>query len=110
MTPEIVVAVVKLSVHVFAAIIMIGTQVDSKLFPGHGLTLRGITMTLVRHTTLCGIPLDERSARSRNLYLTTPNTHNRQTSMPPEGIEPAISASERPLTHAQDRAATRIDR
>ena len=34
------------------------------------------------------------------------NTHNRQTSMPPVGFEPTIPASERPQTHALDRAAT----
>jgi hypothetical protein len=33
----------------------------------------------------------------------------RQTSMPPTGIEPTIPASERPHTHALDRAATGID-
>jgi len=58
-TLEILVAFVKLGIHVFAAIIVIGTQVDSKFYPGHGLPLRGITMTLVRHTTLCEIPVDE---------------------------------------------------
>jgi hypothetical protein len=31
-------------------------------------------------------PLDEWPARRRDLYLTTHNTHNRQTSMPPGGI------------------------
>jgi hypothetical protein len=36
------------------------------------------------------------------------NTHNRQTSMPPVEFEPTISASERPQTHALDRAATGI--
>ena len=42
-------------------------------------------------------PLDEWSARRRDLYLTTHNTHNnRQTSMPPMGFEPTISAGERP--------------
>ena len=40
--------------------------------------------------------------------LTTHNTHNRQTSMPPVGFEPTISAGERPQTHALDRAATGI--
>jgi len=54
------------------------------------------------------IPLDERSARRRDLYLTTHNTHNRQTSMPPVGFEPTISTGERPQTHALDRAATGI--
>jgi hypothetical protein len=39
---------------------------------------------------------------------TTHDTHKRQTSMPPTGFEPAIPASERPQTHALDRAATGI--
>ena len=38
--------------------------------------------------------------------FTTHNTHNRQTSMPPVGFEPIISAGERPKTCALDRAAT----
>ena len=36
----------------------------------------------------CLHPLYEWSARRRNHYLTTHNTHNRQTSMPPAGFEP----------------------
>jgi len=36
-------------------------------------------------------PLDEWSARRRDLYLTTHDTHNRQISMPPVGFEPEIS-------------------
>jgi hypothetical protein len=51
-------------------------------------------------------PLDEWSARRRDLYLTTHNTHNRQTSMPPVGFEATISGGERPQTYALDRAAT----
>jgi len=46
------------------------------------------------HTTLDRTPLDEGSDRRRDLYLTTHNTHNRQTSMPPAGFEPIISAGE----------------
>ena len=41
-----------------------------------------------RHSTLGRTPLDEWSARRRDLYLTTHNIHNRQTSMPPAGFEP----------------------
>ena len=37
----------------------------------------------LRHKTLGRTPLDEWSARRRDLYLTTHNTHNKQTSMPP---------------------------
>ena len=61
-----------------------------------------------RHTTLGKTPLDEWSARRRDFYLTTHNTHKRQTSMPPAGYEPTILASERPQTLAIDRAATEI--
>ena len=39
---------------------------------------------------------------------TTHNTHNRQTSMPSAGFEPAIPTSERPQTQTLDRAATGI--
>ena len=49
-----------------------------------------------RRTTAGRTPLDERSARRRDLYLTTHDTRNRQISMPPVGFEPAISAGERP--------------
>ena len=39
-----------------------------------------------RRTTVGWIPLDGWSARRRDLYLKTPNTHNRKTSMSPGGI------------------------
>ena len=59
-----------------------------------------------RRITVGRTPLDKRSARCRDLYLTTHNTHNRQTSMTPVVFVPAISAGERPQTYALDRAAT----
>ena len=59
-----------------------------------------------RPTTVGRTPLDEWSARRRDLYLTTHNTHNRQTSMTPVGFEPTISTGERPQNYALDRAAT----
>ena len=59
-----------------------------------------------RRITVGRTPLDEWSARRRDLYLTTHNTHNRKTFMPPVGFEPMISAGERPQTYALDRAAT----
>jgi hypothetical protein len=68
---------------------------------------RGFTITL-RHTTICRAALDGWSTRHRDLYLTTHNTHKRQTSALPAGFEPAIPASERQQTHAVDRAATGI--
>ena len=45
-----------------------------------------------RRTIVGRTPLDEWSARRRDLYLTTHNTHNRQTSMPPVGFEPGRAA------------------
>jgi hypothetical protein len=59
-----------------------------------------------RRTAVGSTPLDEGSARRRDLYLTTHNTHNRQTSLPSLGFEHTISAGERSQTHALDRAAT----
>ena len=49
-----------------------------------------------RRRTVGRAPLDEWSARRRDLYLTTHDTHNRQISMPQVGFEPKISAGERP--------------
>ena len=62
-------------------------------------------LTTMTHTTLCRTPLYEWSARRRDLYFTTYNTHD---SHAPEGFEPAIPASERPQTDPLDSAATGI--
>ena len=48
-----------------------------------------------RRSTVGRTPLDEWSARRRDLSLSTHDTHNRQISMPPVGFEPKISAGER---------------
>jgi len=56
-----------------------------------------------RRTTVVRTPLDEWSSRCRDLYLTTHNNLNRQTSMPPVGFEPTISAGEWLQTQALDR-------
>ena len=53
-----------------------------------------------RRNTIGRTPLDEWSVRRRDLYLTTHDTHKRQTSMPPVGFEPTISAGERTQTYA----------
>ena len=66
------------------------------------------TLSHSKTDTSIRTPLDEGSARRRDLYLTTHNTNNRQTSVPPAGFEPAITASERPQTQALYRAATGI--
>jgi len=68
---------------------------------------RGVTITL-RHTTFGMISLEEWSARLRGLYLTTHNTHNMETCLPPIRFETTISASEQTQTHSLDRAATGI--
>ena len=47
-----------------------------------------------RRNTVGRSPPDEWSARRRDLYLTTHDTHNRQISMPPVGFEPMISAGD----------------
>jgi hypothetical protein len=57
-------------------------------------------------TTFGKTPLDEWSARRRDLNLTTHNAHNRQTSVLPVGFEPTVASSQRPQTYALDRAAT----
>jgi len=64
----------------------------------------------LRNTTLGRTPLDEASARSRDVYLTTHNTHSRQTSMLLAVFEPAIPTSERSQTHVLDRADEEIGR
>jgi hypothetical protein len=53
-------------------------------------------------------PLDERSARRRDLYLTTQTLTGDKHPCPPVGFEPTIPASTRPQTYALDRAVTGI--
>ena len=65
----------------------------------------GFVITL-RHTTLGRTPLQEGRVRRRDLCLKIHNTHRRQISMPPEGFEPAVPGSDRPHSHALNRAAT----
>jgi len=70
---------------------------------GYGLLIHEVLDHTRRRATVGRSPLDQWSARRRDLYLTTHNTHKRQTTMPPAGFEPTISAGERPQTHALDR-------
>jgi len=65
--------------------------------PG-SLHFRGFAITL-RHTTPGRTPLDEGSARRKDLYLRH-NSYRRQISMPPVGFEPVIPTSERQQTYA----------
>jgi hypothetical protein len=71
-----------------------------------GLLLHLLTLKDTHTHSLGRTPPDEGSARPRDLYLTTHNSQ--ETAMPPAGFESAIPASERPQTHALDRAATGI--
>ena len=80
-----------------------GAATQRGSWPPHS---RGFLDHTQRRTTVGRTSLDEWSARRRDLYLTTPNTLNRQISMPPVGFEPTISAGERSQTYALDRAAT----
>ena len=68
--------------------------------PGHSLPLRGLAITSIGHNTLDRTSLDNGSARRRDLYLRTHNTHNRQQSLLPAGFEPAIPVTARPLGSA----------
>jgi hypothetical protein len=63
-----------------------------------------------RRSTVGRTPLDERSARRRDLYLTTHDTHNRQISMTPVGVKPTISISERPAAAHLLKSWVRIPR
>jgi hypothetical protein len=83
----------------------------SNLFLPKQFRCRGLFFHVITHshtTIVGGTPLDEGSARRRDFYLTTHNTHNRQTSMPPVGFEPVILAGDRLQTHALVRSATGI--
>jgi len=53
-----------------------------------------------RRTAVGRTPLYEWSARRRDLYLTTNNIPNRQTSMSHVGFEPTTPAGQRPQTYA----------
>jgi hypothetical protein len=55
---------------------------------GYGSSFMRFLDHTQRRTTVGRTPLDEWSARRIDLYLTTQNNHNRQTSMPTMGFEP----------------------
>ena len=73
-------------------------------------TMASSFMRFLDHTrwriTASRTPLDEWSAHRRDLYLTTHDTHNRQTSTPPVGFILTFSAGKRLQTYALDRVAT----
>ena len=75
---------------------------------GQGLLTIDASRSPSRHIRLLGrTPLDEWSARRRDLCLTKHNTHKREIHNP-LGFEPAIPGSKRPQTHALDHAGVGI--
>jgi hypothetical protein len=74
------------SVHITRYIFFSGSAAQRRLWPPRS---RGFVIT---HNA----PLDEWSARRRDPCLTSHNTHNKQTSMPPVGFESTIAAGKRP--------------
>ena len=81
---------------------------EQQALVGQDFLITGFTITF-RQATLRRTFLEERIARSMDLYLTTQNTHNRQTSMPPAKIEPANSANLQLQTHKLDCVTTGTD-
>jgi nitrate reductase NapE component len=69
-----------------------------------GSWLLSMTHTYTHTHTLGSTPLEEGSARRRDLYLTTCDIHKKQTAMRPAGLELAIPTSEQPQTHVLDGA------
>ena len=62
----------------------------------------------LRQTTIGRTPLNDGHARRTDLYLTTHNTHYKETTMPLARFEPAILASLQSQNHVLDRLATGI--
>jgi hypothetical protein len=71
-----------------------------------GLDLLIIIITL-RHTILGRTPLDECSARRRDLYLKTHNTHNRQTDIRATGCIKSRKPSQRAAAYPNLRPRER---
>ena len=91
-----------------AIVLDLFSSVALDAIPGHGLSIRSLAIRLTGHTTLDRTPLDGWSARCRDLFVTKRDIHKRQTSLPPGGIRIRSRASQRPQTHALDRAAAGI--
>jgi hypothetical protein len=68
--------------YYYACVLFTHFSHDASARSGPGFTIK------LRHTTLGRTPLGEWSARRRNLYVTTHNNHNRQTSIPRRDSKP----------------------
>jgi len=74
------------------------TQICLFLTPVYLLTVGVENIVALDHTQTHAFgrtPMDGGSVRRRDLYLTTHNTHNKQTSLPAEGFKAAVPASKR---------------
>jgi hypothetical protein len=69
---------------------------DSPIWAWASSFRRGFIITHFRHSTVGRTPLDEGPARRRDLYLTTHNTHKRQTSGGIRTHDPSKRAAEDP--------------
>ena len=70
------------------------------------VAVEGYCCNLSHSVTHGRTPLDEGSARCKDLYLKTYNIHNRQSFTYAAGFETTIPASETSQTYTLDRAAT----
>jgi hypothetical protein len=84
--------------------IYLGSPTPSGSGPHH---YRGFMITL-RHSTLGKTPLDEWSARRRNLYLSTQNSPKREIIIPPMRFKPAIPSKRATADPRLRLAAIRI--
>jgi len=74
---------------------------------GHGLLILEVSRSHTqRRTTIGRTRLNELSASRRDPYLTTHDTHNRQTFMPPGGIRTHDLSRRAAADLRLDRAAT----
>jgi len=75
---------------------------------GHGLLIIEVSRLHSDTPHTVGLHWTSDQLVAETSTSTTHNTHKRQASMSPAGFEPAIPASERPESHALDRAATGV--
>ena len=80
----------------------------SQPLPSLGLLIIGLSRSH-SDTALSRTPLEERSARRRDLYPKTRTIHTKQTYKPLRRSEHKIPVSEQPDIHALGCAATEID-
>ena len=67
------------------------------------------THTHIHTHTLGRTHLGEGSDHLRDLYVITHSKHERRIWVPPEGLEPAITAGKRPQAYALARVDTEIE-